>query len=617
MRGISGMPQPFYLGLNMCGTVSAGAYTAGVMDFLIEAMDAWYAERNQQVRRFGDDYDRWTIPPHEVQLAVMAGASGGGITAALSAAAIGQKFEHVRQQCPSVHSAVNTLFQSWVRDIDLKSMLGDSDLNGDAGTLTSLLDSTVIRIIASKAFAISAPLTERRPWLRDGLKVILTLTNLGGIPYAVEPQTDAESARTLYHADRRQFEVLWNAKKSGGETIALNAHGGPQWSVLANTAVATSAFPVVLAPQTLNRIGLEYNQRKWNITQDDPKCGHDGQCICQKWDTMKPAWDIEDSARLETLNVDGGVVNNSPFDCARLELAALSPAMPSGHNLRDPNRADRAVISIAPLHTSIPAKLPPFPEPKLMPLLSQFLQTVVQQSRIQGEDLKLTADPQAASRWIIAPTSESLGTEPLAGSLLGAFGGFTSEQLREHDYQLGRRNCQRFLTSYFGLPWENTIMQQYAFSSETRARLAQEFAFDAESVDSTKSVPQLYPVIPVMPELRSEIKVVRNRVQPDQLGELADLAVDRLNRIGKYLISESQPGFFSELAFNAGWLFIRSKLRDSLFTYAVNKLSNQGFADRTDTLNESEDGKLSAELERLREDIVSVRKMLAARRYKD
>jgi predicted acylesterase/phospholipase RssA len=87
------MAQPFYLGLNMAGTVSAGAYTAGVIDFLVEAMDAWYTERKHQVQQFGTSYDLWTIPPHELELDVMAGASGGGITAALAAAALNQEFE--------------------------------------------------------------------------------------------------------------------------------------------------------------------------------------------------------------------------------------------------------------------------------------------------------------------------------------------------------------------------------------------------------------------------------------------------------------------------------------------------------------------------------------------
>ena len=37
--------MPFRIALNMAGAVSAGAYTAGVLDFLIDALDAWYAEK--------------------------------------------------------------------------------------------------------------------------------------------------------------------------------------------------------------------------------------------------------------------------------------------------------------------------------------------------------------------------------------------------------------------------------------------------------------------------------------------------------------------------------------------------------------------------------------------
>ena len=66
----------FYIGLNMAGAISVGAYTAGVMDFLIDALDTWYAERACQ-QQYGSDYDRWTIPAHDVRLADMSGASAG------------------------------------------------------------------------------------------------------------------------------------------------------------------------------------------------------------------------------------------------------------------------------------------------------------------------------------------------------------------------------------------------------------------------------------------------------------------------------------------------------------------------------------------------------------
>jgi hypothetical protein len=571
------MAQPFYLGLNMSGTVSAGAYTGGVIDFLIEAMDAWYAERERQTQQFGANYDQWTIPPHELQLAAMAGASGGGITTALSAAALTQKFAHIHDQTPGPGAALNTLFRSWVAEIDLSVLLGHSDLDANGGTVVSVLDSTPIRTIASHALKISDALPQRRPWVREGLKAILTVTNMTGVPYAIEPQTDSDSARTLYYADRRQFEVLWNAQGSGGETIPLDPKGGSNWQALADAAIATSAFPVVLAPQVLRRTAGEYNRRRWRIPQDDPKCGADAICNCETDDPMPPTWGLQDNAPVHTLNVDGGATNNSPFDCVRLELANLPPVVQGGHNLRDPKLADRAVINIAPLFTQVASGLPPPPATDIASLLFHFVDVLVNQSRIQGENLRLTADPQVASRWLIAPTAEISGIEPLAGATLNAFGGFVSQRFREHDYQLGRRNCQRFLMRYFGLPWDNAIMKPYNLSPGVQGRLDVQYGFDAETVHGAAPGPRVFPLIPVVPELRDEIKVARNAIQRDDLTRMGDLAMDRLKRVAKALLSGSGAGPFSDFAFNTAWLFIRDRLRDKLLTLAAGELAKQGF----------------------------------------
>lgn len=550
------VPRPFYIGLNMSGTVSAGAYTAGVIDFLVEAMDAWYAERDRQTQQFGADYTRWSIPGHEAQLAVMAGASGGGITAALAAAALAQNFAHVRDQSPRVGAPANTLFQSWVRDIDLSTLLGHADLDKNGGKLVSLLDSTPIRAIASHALRMTDPLSARRAWVRDGLKVILTLTNVAGVPYAIEPQTDADSARALYHADRRQFEVLWNAAPSGGETVALAASGGAAWEGLAEAAIATSAFPVVLAPQVLNRTAGEYNRRRWRIPVANPKCGPNGTCECETSDLMPPTWKLQDGAGIATLNVDGGATNNSPFDCARLELAGLPPAVPGGHNARDPKQADRAVISIAPLYTDVSPDPPRLPDLDLASFLFGFVNAVVSQSRLQGENLRLSADPDVASRWVIAPTPEISGVEPLAGSLLSAFGAFVSQRFREHDYQLGRRNCQRFLTTYFALPADNVLLSEYGAASGPG---------------------NLVPIIPVLGELRNEIRVVRNPISQNDLIALADLALDRIKRVTHAMVAGS--GVISGLAFNAGWLFLKARIREKLLVYAGRELASHGFVE--------------------------------------
>lgn len=568
--------QPFYLGLNMSGTVSAGAYTAGVIDFLVEAMDAWYAERARQLQQFGTDYERWTIPPHELELAVMAGASGGGITAALTAAALSQSFDHVRKQSPQPNEPLNTLFQSWVRDIDLAGLLGHADLDANGGKVVSILDSTPIREIASRALRITAPSNARRPWVRDGLQVILTLTNLRGVPYAIESET-AASERTLYYADRRDFEVLWAANPLGSPFIALKAKGGEEWTNLAEAAVATSAFPVVLAPQNLARTAGEYNQRRWWIPQANPQPGANGICECEKNEPMPPSWNLGDAFPFKTLNVDGGATNNSPFDCARFAMAGLPPEMPNGRNPWDPRTADRAIVSIAPLSTETADELPEMPDATLLSLMTRFLGAVINQSRIQGENLKLIPEADVASRWIISPNSAVPNTEPLAGSLLQAFGGFVAQAFREHDYQLGRRNCQWFLRSHFGLPWDNAIMKQYSLSSEAQARLDHQFGFAAAKDESTGSQRRLFPLIPVLPQLAPEIMVTRNAIDQDRLRSLGDMAVDRLKRVAKVLVSESGGRLLSDVAFNAAWLFVKGKLRDRLLSYAGFELAKQGF----------------------------------------
>jgi hypothetical protein len=216
------------------------------------------------------------------------------------------------------------------------------------------------------------------------------------------------------------------------------------------------------------------------------------------------------------------------------------------------------------------------PAERLLPLMTRFLAAVVNPSRIQGESLKLIPEAEVASCWIIAPNSVVPNTEPLAGSLLQAFGGFVSQVFREHDYQLGRRNCQWFLRSHFGLPWDNVIMKQYSLSHAAQSRLDAKFGFTAAK-DEAGGQNRLFPLIPVLPDLTREITVIRNAVDQDRLRTLGDLALDRLKRVAKALLNESGGGMFSDVALNAAWLFVKGKVRNRLLSYAGFELARQGF----------------------------------------
>jgi hypothetical protein len=67
--------REFQIALAMSGAISAGAYTAGVFDFLIQALDEWENARTGKYLEQGDDPG--TIPNHFVGIKAMSGASAG------------------------------------------------------------------------------------------------------------------------------------------------------------------------------------------------------------------------------------------------------------------------------------------------------------------------------------------------------------------------------------------------------------------------------------------------------------------------------------------------------------------------------------------------------------
>jgi predicted acylesterase/phospholipase RssA len=73
--------KPLRLGLVMAGAVSAGAYTGGVVDYLFQVLDNW-----EKAKQLNDP----SIPKHNVRIDIMSGASAGGMTCGMAAAALQQ-----------------------------------------------------------------------------------------------------------------------------------------------------------------------------------------------------------------------------------------------------------------------------------------------------------------------------------------------------------------------------------------------------------------------------------------------------------------------------------------------------------------------------------------------
>ena len=99
----------------MAGSISAGAYTAGVIDYLFEALNNWEVKKNK-----GDA----SVPDHDVLIDVFGGSSGGGITAAIALFAQQEKISPMRLENnrPVNDGGYNLLYDTWVQ------MTGSNDV---------------------------------------------------------------------------------------------------------------------------------------------------------------------------------------------------------------------------------------------------------------------------------------------------------------------------------------------------------------------------------------------------------------------------------------------------------------------------------------------------------
>lgn len=435
----------FEIGLVLAGAVSAGAYTAGVLDFLMEALDEWEHAKAEDLKN-GRSGEAARVPHHDVRLSVIAGASAGGINGAILAAVSHQRFAPA---CDPTSASKNPFYRPWVEDMDIGHFLGQRDLE-TANPPRSILDCTHLEDIAKKAVAYRGkPRQEPRAWIAEPLRIYLTVTNLRGVPYSITFRGKGDRCHEMTaHRDFVHFALRHRDPETALPPDAMpldlpNAYAGP-WEHLAKTALATGAFPLFLAPRALVREGLGYNYRSIFF----PEAGNPVFC--------SPAWgqgQVPDAYRF--LCVDGGVMDNEPFEIARTTLAGTDS---KSHSPRKGSEANRAVIMVDPFIE--PDALGPEDECPLPQVVMSLATALKHQARFRLQDLDLTQREDVYSRFLIAPSrSDIVGRTAIASGQLGGFMGFFSKDYRHHDFLLGRRNCQRFLQAVFTLPRENRLFQ--------------------------------------------------------------------------------------------------------------------------------------------------------------
>lgn len=502
----------------MAGAVSAGAYTAGVLDFLIEALDTWYDAKKNGA----------PVPMHEISLDVFSGASAGGMCAAIASAMVQGDFEHIRDV--NLVGTTNRFYESWVNKIDIRELLETDDL---PGPVYSLLDCNIIDEIADYAIVPGAP--KPRTYISPKLTLFLTLTNLTGIPYALNDKGGSAEESTLYHADWLRFETVLPGGTTSTPTakpLPLQQPDQDAWPLLKEAAKATGAFPIFLKPRQLTRHRADYDRPLWESI--NPEAPH-GPLV-------KPSWPPGTGDTIQTVNVDGGVIDNDPFNLAHDYLATLLPQLATpNQNPSEPVSADRAVVTVSPFPvqnrfdtTASLAK-----DGMVAAALGNLVSVFITQSRFFGESLALITGG-TSSRFVIAPSDDRIpaGKPALQCASLGAFGGFFERSFRAHDFQLGRRNCQQFLRRHFALPVNNPIFAN-VLSDDARKNFK-----IPHPPDATAELDQDW--IPIIPLCSAALQNNEPWPQPGKiteasLDEIVNLIDGRLNAVAPQLLRDVPP----------------------------------------------------------------------------
>jgi hypothetical protein len=441
--------QPFYVGLCMPGAISAGAYTAGVMDFLIEALDEWESKRDQP-----------GMPQHRVKIPVIGGASAGGMTGIITASAINNPIRPVMKIDPTYFFQEHSDNKFWHSSVDMihrdmfPLLLKTDDIG--RGNIVSLFNASFIDAITGRMLRVDSNQWIDRPYFENNLKVFTAVTGLRGVSYNIDfpgVNKDPDKYGITRHNDYVNFR-LNSTKYEGDGWIPLDFKTGLNAALAGDTAMATGAFPVGLRARSVSRPKEFMNDNEWlkEVTAISPIV-HDPY---------------------ESLHVDGGIINNEPFEKVRKVLVSLTGQGPLEYN--DYNRFTSTVLMVAPF----PGKPPVYGgSNKLFHVAGSTLSALINQVRVKPQHLEDAMAPDKAGQYMISPIrrvpqvdggkrEEEAGAGAIACGAFGGFSGFFHKEFRIHDYFLGRANCEKFLRDHFTVPAkaDNLITQGYSHLTE-------------------------------------------------------------------------------------------------------------------------------------------------------
>ncbi len=690
-------PKTFHLAITMAGAISAGAYTAGVMDYVLEALDNWAAMKQKADEFFdrypflkGIEWDQFTttpdfkeltkagknmddlqkrafrynsIPDHDIQIEIISGASAGGMTAAIASLVLQLENKHHVKFLPDVTNREtlkeldeikenNRLFHSWVNltsDDMLSVLLGVDDIKF-VGKPVAALNSLFIRQVSERALRVDeTDNITRSPFVSEDFNLFVTLTNLEGYQKSLNIDSSGQRADlqdygdfiTYDHSDLIMFSFGEN-EDPGTVHIDFNRKNDPlndeNIKLLSDAAVATGAFP----------IGLEYASfaRKAEYINDN-------FLIKQIHSDAKEL--VEKDTKYLTTFIDGGLINNEPFELTDCLLKERLKQKLKNSNDKDLKKQIKQYlddfekkikedypdgISDEELKSKMDAALErwldtevkrqknytilmidPFPSERKKPaenvqdgkrnyypfdligVVKQLVATMRSQLLVKSNLFNSARDINDFSCYLIAPRRRKFertadgkvkrdeqskpvpvyetdkngdlifdknnksiskaydGSAAIACGSLGGFGGFLDKSFREHDFYLGRINCQSFLRKHFRIKCngENSIENAVtaAYTDQMKKYFQKECGAD---------------YVPIIPEMNLLIEqtLLTTENQPSMPDELyCKLLFPKYNM---KIFEASRDKVLKRI-----WTIVDSTMQDSKLSWLARKYIQFGF----------------------------------------
>jgi len=485
------------LGICMAGAVSAGAYTAGVVDYLVETLERWEQKKTEIRKKISNtealSSEDELVPLHDVVIEVLSGASAGGMTAAVLAYSFndgsfitrrnGKVIEN-NYDLPADTDTPTKLYHSWINMVDDKNSSTFKKLmdTGDVVSIEamkSILNSKPIDDIAANA--IPATINFQYPgYISKYLSIILSVTNLEGVPIDIRFSNIDEVNPTRnvlrMHSGflHYQFHDQNIAIDFPPEIITENSKDH-----LAAAAKATGAFPFGLANRKIVVNHTYFNEFKKRLKQNY---------------NLNVNVALKEGTNYVFNAVDGGAINNEPIGTT----VKILNSKKTSHHPQDENY----LILIDPFPTvTNDSQQSVYKEPGAYNLFQQFFKIFAafrNQSAFRQEDL-LSGLEMDDNRFLVYPAKRRYYF--LASGLIDGFGGFLKKSFRSHDYQLGRKNCQAFLRYYFG-----ETPEKFQSITDTVLTLSQKnkWCYNVNYGKKDKEVLLKMPLIPDMLLLNTE-----------------------------------------------------------------------------------------------------------------